>query len=624
MLFQKKFIYPVLLLIACLAFYGRALSFDYVWDDPLIFLDKNSIMVDPLSWRLLTEPILAGTTYMRPLVVMTWFVEFRLFGQRPEISHAINVAIYIANVYLVYCLGLASARRLILPEVGPGRAFLGALFYASHPALIESTAWVAGRFDLMATFFILVAVYFYLKKPADDIRRGILISILMLLALMCKELGIVIPGVIFFVWMASRTLDVQRKAPWEFFGNNKILLILISVTVLAYFAIRRDAMGGVYHAVLSLDYLLNVFRLMLPFEALKEYILMTLIPFSRVAIFHPLTLLNTFSPISIFGNILTLIIVLLVSWYAFVRARVWACWLMAGGFCLLPVIHVLPINIGDNIIQDRFMTSYLAFVAVALVSLPWTRVVMNGVVNTKIIRFGLFSAGFLWFALAFITIWAVIPLWKNELTLWSWTHKKYPDIEAVRYNYMTAALASDRPELVEVEIKRLQEKNGGLEVGEQALYGNLLNRAADREGLKYLEGVIFALPKFHEEDTSLDRASKFQLSSVQMAAIYMDYAAGLLAYRGDADLALKYNKISTWYLPSSQNMPLMYQRAALYYAAGRYLEAEELMNSLDGIYHYNKRRQQRGVHQLLNIFCKNFPERTKICSELAARKMVDN
>jgi len=91
-----------LIAFASLAFltallYQDALSFGYVWDDTLLFVEKISLLNEPLSWGLLVEPVLPGTTYMRPLVFLTFYIEFAVFGQTPEVSHLINIFLLFLN-----------------------------------------------------------------------------------------------------------------------------------------------------------------------------------------------------------------------------------------------------------------------------------------------------------------------------------------------------------------------------------------------------------------------------------------------------------------------------------------------------------------------------------------------
>src|SRR5690606_30756277 len=98
-----------------MALYAQSLSYGYVWDDTLLFVDKTALVNEPLSWALLSEPVLPGTSYFRPLMLLSMFTEFHLFGQQPAVSHAVNVGIFLINALLVYLLALQLVRKLALP-----------------------------------------------------------------------------------------------------------------------------------------------------------------------------------------------------------------------------------------------------------------------------------------------------------------------------------------------------------------------------------------------------------------------------------------------------------------------------------------------------------------------------
>src|SRR5690606_9896601 len=117
--------------------YLQTLGFEYVWDDPLLFLDKTALVNEPLSWQLLVEPVLPGTSYMRPLVFLTLYAEFNLLGQSPMISHAVNLFIFVFDVLLVFMVG-----KRVIESVGLSspvlRSWIAAILYVLHPALVES------------------------------------------------------------------------------------------------------------------------------------------------------------------------------------------------------------------------------------------------------------------------------------------------------------------------------------------------------------------------------------------------------------------------------------------------------------------------------------------------------
>lgn len=49
-------------------------------------------------------------------------------------------------------------------------AFLAALVWAIHPLRVESVVWIASRKDVISTFFLLLALFFWLKAGKDDLR----------------------------------------------------------------------------------------------------------------------------------------------------------------------------------------------------------------------------------------------------------------------------------------------------------------------------------------------------------------------------------------------------------------------------------------------------------------------
>lgn len=90
-----KKIYYLLIIIVTIVLYYPVFNAGYVWDDNLLFVEKVKLVNEPLSWRILTEPVLPDTTYFRPLIFLTMYIEFHLFGQNPISSHIINLLILI-------------------------------------------------------------------------------------------------------------------------------------------------------------------------------------------------------------------------------------------------------------------------------------------------------------------------------------------------------------------------------------------------------------------------------------------------------------------------------------------------------------------------------------------------
>ncbi|MEO3715562.1 hypothetical protein [Roseateles flavus] len=618
-----------LLVLVCIALYGRTIGFAYVWDDGIIFLSKNSLVVEPLSWRLLTEPILEGTSYMRPLVLLSWWAEFHLFGQQPGVSHGINVALLLINVLL-----LRSLARRVLEERGEVQpafwATVAALCYAVHPALIESTAWVSGRFDLLATTGILAASRAFLAygRPLPVRVVGVLLGTLVALA--SKELGAVTPGILFCLWMATSADDRQplganlRRA----LRTQAPIWLASLLLLLTYFIVRRLSMGQVYHSIWGAEYLLALVRTQLPLEALKFYSSMVVWPFGRIGIFHPYSVL-TLDMAAILGNLATLAITLVVLWQALRRQASWAWLLMAAYVGIVLVLHFIPLSIADNVAQERFMTAPLAFVALAFVCFPWRSAVGDRLQLRERARqaAAALSLGG-WLVFASLVTASLVPLWARPELLWRWASHQHPDVVNIRHNYMEAALSSGHPDWVQAEIDRLLKKNGGLEVGEQTIYASLLMRQGNPESLKYLEGVLYALPKFHAMPDGARGLAAFPMSSSMVGAAYTNYALALLLFEGDGKRALENNQIARWYLKNTSSGYLNYTDAAIYYAMGDIARADRIMEENQAVYFDNKDNLIRQMHAVVQLYCDRWQEKDaavqRSCATLRQRQFFEN
>src|SRR5207247_1066017 len=102
----------------------------------------------------------------------TWLslmLDYQLFGNDPRGYHAVNLALHVANVVLVFLVlsRIAAAPSTSSPSNWPqspsalARSALVAALFAVHPLRVESVAWVAERKDVLCAFFGLAAILAY-------------------------------------------------------------------------------------------------------------------------------------------------------------------------------------------------------------------------------------------------------------------------------------------------------------------------------------------------------------------------------------------------------------------------------------------------------------------------------
>ncbi|MFN7975649.1 MAG: tetratricopeptide repeat protein [Acidobacteriota bacterium] len=145
------------LAVASIAPFAPAIRGDFVWDDrPLILDSQATASVRPISrffardfWAEGGAPRQSG--YYRPLTLLSFAVERRLFGAMPLPFHVTNLLLHACSTLLGYTL----LRRL---GAAVQAALIAAFLFAVHPVHVESVAWISGRTDLLASTLAIAAL----------------------------------------------------------------------------------------------------------------------------------------------------------------------------------------------------------------------------------------------------------------------------------------------------------------------------------------------------------------------------------------------------------------------------------------------------------------------------------
>lgn len=197
----------------------------FVWDDHIL-IEKNETALSNWSFNSVffsdfwtTETEQGKSNYYRPLVSLSYIFDYAVYRMWPVGFHITNLILHLSNVLLVFAVLTALA-------MAPGVSTAGAAIFAIHPALAESVAWVSGRTDLLATFFILLSVYSYLLVGGSKIRASLVRAISVMAfagGVLSKESAVVTPFVIFALCAASGKKS-RIRIP-EFAGYLIVFLI---------------------------------------------------------------------------------------------------------------------------------------------------------------------------------------------------------------------------------------------------------------------------------------------------------------------------------------------------------------------------------------------------------------
>lgn len=144
----------VLLALLCALVYANSLFNGFVYDDWDLVVHNQWVKEGPLLDALRSgywETSRGGSFYYRPVVSISYWIDHRIWGLNPLGYHLRNLLLHAAASILVLLLGV----RWLGTRSG---AFAAAALFAVHPVHTQSVTWIAGRTDLFATVFFLLAL----------------------------------------------------------------------------------------------------------------------------------------------------------------------------------------------------------------------------------------------------------------------------------------------------------------------------------------------------------------------------------------------------------------------------------------------------------------------------------
>jgi len=211
---------------------AKVLSFD----DSQYFTDN--VLVQNPGWtsmkRFLTEVLAPSTVrgYYQPLAMISLMFDYVLGGRENNLMpfHRTSLILHTANTALIIVL-----LYLLFGQIWIAAA--AGLLFGVHPMTVEPIPWVGERKTLLAAFFSLWSLVFYLRATSDKRRAakfyiGSLVAYL--LALMSKPTSVPIPAVMLLMdYWPLRRLNwraVREKAPFFVLGGIFAVITYISQT----------------------------------------------------------------------------------------------------------------------------------------------------------------------------------------------------------------------------------------------------------------------------------------------------------------------------------------------------------------------------------------------------------
>lgn len=239
------------------AAHGQGLGNGFVSDD-VPFIEQNPVirgfghLPEMFSSTLWETTSASARAHYRPLVTVSYAVNYALGGLEPFGYHLANLLLHWANAVLLFLLVATVSRRPLL-------ATSAALLFAAHPITSESVAWAAARSELLAGTFCLGALLALTgaearHKEGRRVRDLTLALLLFCLALLSKEGAIALVGVLVLRALGGRTRrDLGRAGVFAGIG-----LVYLGIVSVSFGGVRSAPIDFVFNPLIDATLLTRV------------------------------------------------------------------------------------------------------------------------------------------------------------------------------------------------------------------------------------------------------------------------------------------------------------------------------------------------------------------------------
>ncbi len=438
-----------------------------------------------------------------PVSLLTYQIEYSLFGLNPIAYHITSLILHIINVILIF---------LIFKQLFSRKsALIVSLIFAVHPLNVEAVGWISGRKDVLVAVFMLWSYYLYLryKSTGKYYWRSVFLFVLGLLSKVSIAL---FPLVLIATdWSRGERIDknqIKNKLPY--FIASAVFLVI------AIFGKRTQVLEFTTPVLIS-------------FVSIPFYIQKFFLPFG-LSIFYPFTdAVSITHPRILIGIALIAVLIGLVKW-SLKYTRLFA---FAVIFFLLMIIpsFVNVMKGGEMGISDVYFASdryaYLAIVGILFFVAP-------------LIRKGAFHFAFLIIAVLAVLSFKQSLIWRNSEALFAHA------IDVSSNSYMALN-----------NLGGIRAENGDMEEAME-LYKQALEVRENTRSLFNLAQVYKATGQFDLAVPMYQRAIALNPNDAQAHAML----GGILLMQGKVDTAYE-SLVRAEEL--NKNMPSVYYNLGLIY-----------------------------------------------------------
>ena len=275
--------------------FGNGIFGDFVFDDVAVVQNRGDLKDSSNFFSLFVSPyhLLSKLGLFRPFTMASYAVNHFINDsilpasatsfQQAAGFRAVNIFIHALNSFLIFWLVNHLFKNRFL-------SYATFLLFLVHPIHTEAVTSIVGRAELLAFFWSLVAVYFFIKKDS------LLSAISFLFALLSKEVALMILPIIFYIdWALMKNRFFQTV--------NRTFIFAPAIFV--YSVLRYKALGAYFFGDVTMTIVGNLLnflpfkeRILTAFKVLYMYLERLIWPIHLSADYS----YNSISPVSSFTD----------------------------------------------------------------------------------------------------------------------------------------------------------------------------------------------------------------------------------------------------------------------------------------------------------------------------------
>jgi len=329
-----------------------------VWDDKTQLHDARLQLSN--VWQFIFHLNFDWSNYFRPLGVVLFATETRVFDVAPAPMHLLSLGLHLVNSVLVGVL----ARSMLTPSDSHVSAkmlpCLAMMLFGVHPLLVEPVVWISGQVDLLVTLFMLLGLLANLVLRRTVVR-AVAVALCFLLAAGTKEAAVSFPLLLLVVdWVqpVDKAFDPgatrMRRVLVARLQKQWLVYLFVLVAGFSYLALRYWGLGFLIpdHGNATS---FSVAGLPLVSYTNLAYWRLLVWPMAGLGPVHlvPMEQFTEITMVSLVTDAAAVAIVV-VGLYLFLQRKAMGGLVAGVTVALLPVLHLIPIDFAESIYHDRY------------------------------------------------------------------------------------------------------------------------------------------------------------------------------------------------------------------------------------------------------------------------------